>query len=194
MSISLLREHIREMLRVIMEVEGSGGSDAGSGGVGDTHPNAPQGSGTGTTGTKSTTKTGKKPPAGTNTSVMNRVGRAADSQVVKKIGDAFKGLKGPGAAATAVAVGDAMQDAVISNGAAAAEKAGQTPTKINPRMIAAFQRKSTAQQLAVALKAEKESKALNNDLNVSPNDSPDKKIEKTAKDSFEAVTGKKPKA
>ena len=168
-----------------MELEAAG--DSGSGG--DTH-NAPQRSGTGTTGTKSTTKTGTKPPAGTNASVMNRVARAANSPAVKKIGDVFKGLRGPGAAATAVAVGDAMQNAVISQGAAAAAKAGQPAAVINPRIVAAKQRQSTAAQLNDALEAEEESKKLNNDPNVSPNDSPNKKIQKTAEDSFKTVTGK----
>lgn len=173
-----------------MELEAAG--DSGSGSGGDTH-SAPQGSGTGTTGTKSTTKTGTKPPAGTNASVMNRVARAANSPAVKKIGDVFKGLRGPGAAATAVAVGDAMQNAVISQGAAAAAKAGQPAAVINPRIVAAKQRQSTTAQLNAALKDEKASQELNSKEGVSPTDSSEKKIEKVMKDSFQTTTGQKPK-
>lgn len=192
MRLSLLREHIREMLYLLMEESTSGGDSAGAG---DTHPNVPQGSGTGTTGTKPTTKTGTKPPAGANASVINRLSKASNSPALKQAAKALSMLT-PGSTGyvkTLVAGENTVGKSLEQNAQKAREDRGQVSSDTDHNKMFNEKLKDLIKQRAEARKQQSADKKLAQGDNVSSTKSSAGKIEDVMNNSFQVATGQKPK-
>lgn len=192
MSISLLREHIREMLSLLLSEDAS--TDGMSVGAADTGGMTGT---TGTTGTKGTTGTSKKNDDKSNKPAIPQLAsmvKAMGGGVFKSKAEKLGSTSGATFDKAVVGAGDAAEDAVMKALEDKAEKNGTKPKEPNARRVYQLKILGARNGLKQAMDAERESQKLAATGKASSTDKPSDKIKAVSDEAMAVATGQqKPK-